>query len=356
MVSRSRRVGFTLIELLVVIAIIAILIGLLLPAVQKVREAAARMQCTNNLKQLALAAHNYESANGTFPYGKHHYRQTGPLLLLLPYIEQDNIFKQFDTRVYTPVAIGANDPITGTTTGVDWVNALFPATYAIARNRVKTFECPSDDPYSITTAPSAGGVYSQVLLPNGSISLGYYYASDLVGAGGLPGLTNYVPIAGCLGRYTTTATTGTGPYYAAREGVFLHVNPDTQEYTTKITGITDGTSQTLAFGEYLGSSNGATSAMTGTRIRVMAWMGAAGMPTYWSAVPESDIGNFRFGLQSRHTGIINVAYCDGSIRKIRKGVPIPSGTDIANRASVDWDTLQTIAGKSDGAVLLGNAD
>jgi prepilin-type N-terminal cleavage/methylation domain-containing protein/prepilin-type processing-associated H-X9-DG protein len=161
--SRSRR-GFTLIELLVVIAIIAILIGLLLPAVQKVREAAARMSCSNNLKQIGIACHTYADASGglppavIMPYANQgdwgllsniDDSRFGPnwAVFLLPFVEQDNLFKQADVTAWQGGTVVNNAAITGNAT---WKN--------IRGTPIKTYLCPSDSANQTPFVGTAGGV------------------------------------------------------------------------------------------------------------------------------------------------------------------------------------------------------
>jgi len=137
--------GFTLIELLVVIAIIAILIGLLLPAVQKVREAAARMSCSNNLKQLGIALHSYHDANGTLPpayylgrgIGWNDETNIGPswTVLILPYIEQDNLIKPIATNIANYQQFSVANGTSGSNDQT-WRN--------IRTNKIKTYSCPSE--------------------------------------------------------------------------------------------------------------------------------------------------------------------------------------------------------------------
>jgi prepilin-type N-terminal cleavage/methylation domain-containing protein/prepilin-type processing-associated H-X9-DG protein len=296
MEHRSRRAGFTLIELLVVIAIIAILIGLLVPAVQKVRGAAARVQCQNNLKQIGLAAHNYHSTFKRLPPG---YLGTSPNLsdpnyngvaqmagvmaIILPYMEQDPLKHLLDAAVpsnYWDVR----------TVGTYWRNVT--GVNNAAGNTIASYICPADD----ASSDPAQGVF---ILNQVQCYVDPTTGFLTLGAAGTTtyrplGPTNYVGVQGYFGKVNSTY-----------EGVFCNRSQ------VKLEQITDGTSNTLMFGETVGSH------VVGARTEVWSWMGAACLPTAWGLAADASTGWWTFS--SRHTGIINFCFADGSVRGLRQG-------------------------------------
>jgi prepilin-type N-terminal cleavage/methylation domain-containing protein/prepilin-type processing-associated H-X9-DG protein len=231
----TRRGGFTLIELLVVIAIIAILIGLLLPAVQKVREAAARIKCTNNLKQIGLALHNYHDVNGQLPPASQipwyptgqdqddfldYTKSFGPnwAVMLLPFIEQDNLYKQSNAVGYPGVAI---------TVGVNPTNAN-QTWRLIANTEVKVYQCPSE--------PSIRQHFSDPNVPTSSSGSDWARGSYGVTAG----WEDYDHVAN--GGQKTTTQTGVMKGFVASP--MMSAN-----YGCRLTDVTDGLSNTIMVGE-----------------------------------------------------------------------------------------------------------
>jgi prepilin-type N-terminal cleavage/methylation domain-containing protein len=336
------RVAFTLIELLVVIAIIAILIGLLLPAVQKVREAAARMQCSNNLKQIALAAHNYESANGHLPPG---YLGPNPnidfpftgwsngshvsvLALLLPHMEQENVFRLLDPETTNL-----------STVGPAWFSTN---SFNAGQVRIKTFRCPSDPDGDSRAQSTVAYVHTFDNTPAPGVGSIGVVISRWVSSDFNQGYTNYLGVMGACGPRGTpsSASDGPGANLSLYGGIFGN------RTKTAITSITDGTSNTMMFGEATGGF------ITGTETMKFQWLAGACLMTKFgiaqrTKMPAGQVGaNYNF-FKSGHTGLVQFAFGDGSVRSVR-----PGSTTQRNPTSVgsDWYVLQAMSGMADGQV------
>ncbi|MEZ6143428.1 MAG: DUF1559 domain-containing protein [Zavarzinella sp.] len=310
--SLNRR-GFTLIELLVVIAIIAILIGLLLPAVQKVREAANRAKCTNNLKQLGVACHSYADVNSGLPSamiapgGGGLNRTTnaagyGPnwLVLMLPYFEQDNLYRQ--------QAASITAWMSNSNTNHNW--------RAIRGTVIKTLQCPSD---SRNSAAYNG--------PGGNWARG-----------------NYAANLGPAGRNANDGGGNNAAYGLNGRGPFWFTTR-LPHNCMKVEGMQDGSSNTIMVGEVLAGFNANDSRGTWAAGHIGASSvgryasGDAQLPNSrntgsddvagcpnpspwqqnlgcWTGCPDNNQATMR----SQHTGGVNAAMGDGSVRFIRDSI------------------------------------
>lgn len=379
----KRRSAFTLIELLVVIAIIALLMALLLPAIQKVREAANKMLCASNLRQLAIASHNYHADFNKLPPGSlqslnvattgYPYTQcqnVGVICILLPYLEADNIFKLIIDTGTPPGAV-----ITTAPSG-PFNFSLVSASYAwfyhtqnrlTSQAKIKVLQCPSDD----VNEQCAFGVLLNTGHWSSQITTGWIYTSPTTPAGLATnnqfGRTNYQGVQGLV-------TKGWGAA-AGIPGMDRWTGVLDNRSTLSLGQLTvqDGTSNTLLFGEGLGGNG------TGTpRNAAWSWIGCGNVNlatslgratinseanpttgaispgTFWGYGGGAGFGNF----SARHAAGVQFAFGDGAVKTVKYAAAtgdftswlafIQTANPTAAQLSTPYAILLQLGGRRDG--------
>jgi prepilin-type N-terminal cleavage/methylation domain-containing protein len=304
------RCAFTLVELLVVIAIIGVLVSLLLPAVQAAREAARRMQCTNNLKQIGLGVHNFHDTNNRLPPGflgpnrdmSGGFITNDPyvsaLTLMLPFMEQQPVYDQIE-----PAVVNLNLYWVSGDPDRNWSSNA--GAYTVSATVIPIFKCPTSSMDGNTGPETIFGTWS---VPSGSVTSAsqdrwsWTTTSDPAVGVANRGTTNYFPVEGA-----------NGPHPAAKqfEGAFVNRN-----HKRTLASVTDGTSNTLFFGENIYFNTNASSPTVPVAAGNLPWISGSVFNTNWGLSTKPIR---RPCFSSLHAGgIVNFLLGDGAVRGLSK--------------------------------------